>query len=151
MTRTEDIERAGIALRDELAADEEPRMVAMIRALHIARDEKNTFDRAQRQMIDTLKAYVKSLPDRELWDTEHGVGVAIRDGGGRRWLDFELVTDAQVVNAARAGLLSLNVGAYDGALASSDLRLGDAARQLGPNVKDGAGEQLVLLPEKGRR
>lgn len=93
-----------------------------------------------------IDAYFKTLPvGAELWDDEHGVGLRKANGAGSRSLNFETAPVDLLEWAAKAGLLSLNVGALDGALASSDDRTQHYARQLNAHVRNGFGTQLTTL------
>jgi len=128
----------------------EAQMVDLIAKLHVARAVKSEGTRNDTAITGQLKPYVKALPDRELWDTERNLGVAIKEGGGARWIDWDVLTDEQIVFMARKGCLALAATNYDAAVkvaqSTGDL---DAIEGLGNcerAIRPGGGEQLVLLP-----
>lgn len=111
-----------------------------------ARTMKNQGQSSENALRPAIDAYFKDKPvGTELWDDEHGVGLRKDNGSSARFLNFEDTPEDLIVWAARYGLLSLNVGALDGACASSDLRTQHYAQQLALHVKYGQGTKLTSL------
>ncbi len=133
----------------------EAQMVDLIRLLHAVREAKSRATREDSSVTAQLKPYVKALPARELWDQERNLGVAIKEVGGPRWIDWDTLSDEEIVFLARKGCLALAATSYDAAVkvaqSTGDLDaiegLGNADRAIHP----GAQEQLILLPEKKGR
>ncbi len=116
-----------------------------------ARNAGNEADRTQKALRPVIDAWFKELAvGAELFDDERGVGLRKDAGSGGRFLDFEATPVDLLEWAAGAGLLSLNVGAYDGALKSSDLRVQHYAQMLALHVKEGRGTKLVTITERTR-
>ena len=111
---------------------------------------------AEDALAKPLRLILDDLPDHELWVDEDSVrrGAALRDPAAARYLDFETMADSLIVAAAKAGLLSLNIAALDGALASSNMEFSGVASELKAHVRTGArsaNPRLVALPERGER
>ncbi len=132
---------------DDLERDALDHVWLFVRARMMANQGDST-SKAIRPAID---AYFKTQPiGAELWDGEHGVGLRKEAGSGTRYLEFETTPVDLLEWAAEAGLLSLNIGAFDGALASSDLRTQHYAQQLAQHVKHGQGTRLTTISERAQ-
>lgn len=91
----------------------------------------------QQRLSGQLKTYMDDQGLAELAN-EGGTRVLVRGKGQEyRYLDFEPLTDQQIVTAARLGILTLDVGQYDAMLKSNNLRDAGFARELGPHVRKG--------------
>ncbi len=129
-------------------------MVSLVSVLHGARADVAAARRIDESATRELKGYLGARPEgeRELWDNEPTppIGVGLVDGGGRRWLDWAVLSDEAIVYAARNGCLALAAGDYDAARkhaqATGDLDAIEWLAAVGAGVREGGGESLVLLP-----
>lgn len=127
---------------DELERDAVDHIWLFVRARTMANQGLGT----QKALRGPLDAYFADKPiGHELFDDEHGVGLRKDAGSGYRYLDFEDAPADLIEWAGKAGLFSLNTTAFDGALASSDLRTQHYAQQLALHVKYGQGTKLTSL------
>lgn len=131
--------------------------IALVKVLHAVRAAAAQARAADADTADPLRVYLEAQPEgeREVWDMEADppIGVALKDGGGARWIDFSELDDPTIVQLARRGGLALNATGYDAllTLASSDRSLGPTMLRGSKAVHEGGGTRLVLLPERGGR
>lgn len=137
---------------------DEQQAVALVKVLHAVRESASEARRADNgekgEVSGPLREFLLTLPEgeRDVWDMEPDppIGVALRDGGGMRWIDLTELDDATIVNLARRGGLALSATGYDAmlTLAPSDRSLAKLILQVRKAVHAGGGLQLVLLPER---
>lgn len=140
---------------------DEQQAVTLIKVLHAVRESVSLARRADNgergEVSGPLREFLATLPEgeREIFDMEADppIGVALRDGGGSRWIDLSELDDAAIVNLARRGGLALSATGYDAllTLAPSDRAMNKLILQVRKAVHAGGGQQLVLLPEARTR
>ena len=135
---------------------DEGRALAFISMLHIAREDKKASELAEDIASKALKPLLREMPEgeRELWDQEHDppIGVALKERGGRRWVEWSAVSDEAVLWAARLGLFrDIDSTLWAGLTEAPSQEVQSMIAAIRPHVHQGQQETLVLLPERRTR
>lgn len=133
---------------------DEGRALAFISMLHVAREDAKAAELAADIAKKALMPILRESEDGELWDQEHDppIGVALKERGGRRWVEWAAVPDDAVLWAARLGLFrDIDSTLWNGLIEAPSQEVQAMIAAIRPHLHQGTTETLVLLPERRTR
>lgn len=133
---------------------DEGRALAFISMLHVAREDAKAAELAAEIAKKELMPILRESEDGALWDQEHDppIGVALKERGGRRWVEWAAVPDEAVLWAARLGLFrDIDSTLWNGLVDAPSQEVQAMIAAIRPHLHQGQQEVLVLLPERRTR
>ena len=135
---------------------DEGRALAFVTMLHVAREDAKAAELAADIAKKALMPILREMPEgeRELWDAEHDppIGVALKERGGKRWVEWSAVPDETIVWAARMGLIrDVDTTLWAGLTDAPSQEVQAHIAAIRPHLHQSGQEVLVLLPERRTR